>query len=417
MRQRYPNRIERPVMVIIHGESALAYWRTPPLIRDVPLAEARATSAPPIGAGISPRIFTTRCDATEALRAVQGRVLTDLKGIALPIHVAMDSPPNRKKTNMVVAHSLARKPPKEHLRALGNGLFVASPALALMQASRTLSPIALLRHLFELCGIYALTPRTLRVKLVLEDLMQSGALTHHPTQTKAQGIYGFEDERGRTLPTLDDEGEPLEWSPCIGRNEKLPSFWKRPALTTVEELSASLDSMQGTCGKNRVAPLLKHVINGSGSPLETIFLLFCCLPPRYGGEHWRKPVLNRRILFDQAARRISRTNQCYADCLWDESRTIVEVEGEAYHAESERFKRDRSRAAALESMDYSVINITYEQLNDLKVLESRLNTISRRTGMPLQRRTVPFLLHREALHRELFSRCLSHNPSKSDWTV
>ena len=390
-------------MVIIYGESALAYWRTPPVIKAAYLAQERATAAPPLGAGINPRSLISRCDASEGLRAVQGRILTDLKGIPLPIHIAQNSPSNRKETSVFIAHLFTKRPPKEHLHELGNGLFVASPALALAQASCTLSPISLLKCIFEFCGIYAIAPRTSRVSLALKDLMDAGAFTRsRPPASNAQGLYGFEDENGKPLPTIDEDGDPLEWSPCLGPDGGAPSLWKRPALTSTEEIFTALESMKGLHGRNRVLSLLKYAVNGSGSPLETIFLLFCCLPPRLGGEHWRKPLLNRRIVFDQSAQRMSKGQCCYADCLWEDTRTVIEIDGAAYHANENRFQKDRSRTAALEAMGYSVINVTHAQLNDLDALETRLKTISRHTGMPIQRRTVPFILHREALHRELF---------------
>ena len=85
-----------------------------------------------------------------------------------------------------------------------------------------------------------------------------------------------------------------------------------------------------------------------------------------------------------------------------EQRTILEVNGFGSHADRQGFHEQEGRTAALEHMGFTVLSLTYPQMEDLELFESRTQTLAQRLGFPLKSRTRAFLTRREGLHRELF---------------
>ena len=53
-----------------------------------------------------------------------------------------------------------------------------------------------------------------------------------------------------------------------------------------------------------------------------------------------------------------------ADCLWDEQRLIVELDGRAAHGTRRAFERDRERDRLLMSEGWRVVRVTWRQLRD-----------------------------------------------------
>lgn len=66
---------------------------------------------------------------------------------------------------------------------------------------------------------------------------------------------------------------------------------------------------------------------------------------------------------------------CEVDFLWRAERLVVEVDGRAYHASSNRFERDRRRDATLLAAGYRVMRVTWEQI--VKEPEALLVTLTR----------------------------------------
>lgn len=81
---------------------------------------------------------------------------------------------------------------------------------------------------------------------------------------------------------------------------------------------------------------------------------------------------------------------------------ILEVHGEAFHADREGFRQGYGRTAALESMGYAVAELTYAQMADYHALETLMPVLAAKLGMPLKPRTAAFIKRRKHLHGELF---------------
>jgi very-short-patch-repair endonuclease len=52
------------------------------------------------------------------------------------------------------------------------------------------------------------------------------------------------------------------------------------------------------------------------------------------------------------------------DCLWQEQRLVVELDGRATHGTARAFEKDRERDRLLQADDWRVVRVTWRQLRD-----------------------------------------------------
>lgn len=397
--------------MVINGISAWEYYRTPPAIRDTDILEEQAVAPPPFGCGFPRKYLRLRSNASEASRIVQGRLLCDLKNVALPIRVFVDEGSSVEKTQLIDPARMPRFLPRQELVDLGAGLFITSPQLTLFQLARDFNWQHLALFMLEACGLFASTRYTLRAELVakeVEKLYSSKA----SSLMRIPSVIEYCDESGNPIAQIDAYGRPLGWTPCVDRFGRITDLWKRPPLTTVEVLSSVIDESEGVRGLPVARRAASQVQNGSGSPLEARLLLLLCASARLGGEQWERPSLNRRISYDNQAQCLSGSGYCVCDFLWPEKKVLIEANGESYHSDRNGFRLESGRRAALESMGYSVFDISYSQISNLDQFEIMVDTFARNAGFSLFTRSEAFLRRRRALHKELFSPVFDRNASR-----
>lgn len=423
-------------MVILCGQSAREYHDTPPQIRDVEIPIEVALAPPPHGLGMPRRLLFPRRDAREADALVAGRLLTDLKGVSLPVHVYVEEGSRLHGSALTMPHRMPRALSSDRVINLGAGLGVLDRAAAQVLGNPKEDIAGAAIRMTEACGTYARADRmTSRSRLVFDLLLEAGELG-------ADGRGAIREFRGSTggrLGFLDQLGEMLPWEPVFDRKGAFGELWRRPPLTSREELEVALEGLGGaspdvgsslerigthgcpmTANRQRdptprlamraargtkiARDALPMVTEGSASPLETNALLLLCAGTWLGGEAWERPRLNQRIDLTAEAQVIAGRSYCIADALWPEHMAILELDGMAYHADREGFRVATGRTPALESMGYRVCTLTYAQLADLEVLDAVLPALARNLGQTLRPRTIAYLARRERLHRALFSK-------------
>ncbi len=72
------------------------------------------------------------------------------------------------------------------------------------------------------------------------------------------------------------------------------------------------------------------------------------------------------------------------DCVWRDARLVVELDGYAYHAVRSAFESDRCRDRALALAGWTVVRVTWRQLDDdpRAVLADLADLIARGTSSP-----------------------------------
>lgn len=382
--------------------SAWAYACAPPLVRDIAIPDERAVAPPPYGADYPASLLVPRGRPSELAGRVRGRMLSDLKGLEPPLFAMRSDPVDGSSGRLISWHRASSWLTDRHCEDIGNGLYVVLPEYALMQMARSLSPARLALLMCEACGIYTLAPQTARVTLVVRDLVDQGVLTPGTVLGGDDYVREFADARGRRVAFADAWGDDLGWRLCFDRLGNPTDLWKRPPLTSHARLEEVVAELRGARGIRTASRALTLSCDGSASPAESRALMMLCGPAREGGEGWPWPSINRRIDFDEQAKRLAGTTYAIADAVWMEQRTILEVNGFGSHADRQGFHEQEGRTAALEHMGFTVLSLTYPQMEDLELFESRTQTLAQRLGFPLKSRTRAFLTRREGLHRELF---------------
>lgn len=391
--------------VTICGVSAWQYHRTPPILRGLELEEEALLEY--IGqrdatrARLMRRLLRLRDNAREADRLVCGRLTTDLKGIALPVHVIVDGGASSHPSTLTIPHRGDGRGLAGSRIPLGGGLFVLTPEATLSDMAGSLGYVRTAMLAFEACGIFAIAPVGMRLACAQAQLVGQGILSRDAPF--APVIRGHRDERGLALPFVDARGRDFPWNPSFLRSGTISDLWSRPPLTSVERLRDFARSV-GLGSRNALVRALPLVRDGAASPLEVKANLLLCSGSWNGGESWGDPHLNRRIALSPGARALAHTPFCVADCLWPENHAVLEVLGEAYHSDEYGFKLASGRTAALESMGYKVAEIINEQMADLSLLDALLPSLAEKLGFSYVAPSVAFLRRRDRLHRELFRR-------------
>jgi hypothetical protein len=107
-------------------------------------------------------------------------------------------------------------------------------------------------------------------------------------------------------------------------------------------------------GTPTIRAALEHLESDPGgrlrSPLEELFL------PFLDAQRIPRPRLNAWISVD--------ADRFQVDCLWPETRLIVELDGFKGHGTRRAFRKDRRRDRRLEARGYWVVRVTEDQLGD-----------------------------------------------------
>ena len=382
---------------IICGTSALAFWRTPPAIRDVQLPTSCLDE-------LKPRFHPRANTAPEAM-AVVDALAGPLKGVAVPVHV-LGADGRRSSSPYVIWHTSAREPAKSQLVQIGDDLYVTSPELTLLHLAHRRSFAATLQLAYEFCGLYSTLPLTSRLLEALTLLEEEGEL---PSTSTA--LAAFYDAQGSPRTPCPGFG-PWE----IGRKPdgSFDDLWRRPPLTTPQSLLELAEALQDGNGVRTLRAASRAVLPGSGSPLETEFCILAFTSKRRGGAGLPAPLLNQAIELPPEVARTVRMTYVVPDCSWTSERALpqsnlpllpfcLELEGLAYHS-GEAVAADAQRRTALQRLGIDTIAVTRRQLLDLDRWLLLLDVLSERLGVPAQ--TEPSDRHqrqRTRLREELFA--------------
>ncbi len=272
-----------------------------------------------------------------------------------PLHVLSDTREGRFCTDNLVGHVCGLHPELGDFTGLGSEMHVASPALTLFTMALKVDVITLAMAMSELCGTFAVCPLNPTLRAQLDSLIEA-----------------------RSLPELDG------WRPVLDRSGRTTDLWRRPPLVTRSELQAFSERARGRKGYKSFVQALGLMCENAASPLEVQAAMKLGLSRRVGGEGVSPIYLNERIDLIRSARLMADKTYCVADLLMhsrDGSRSvIVECQSKLMHDNAESALSDATRLAALQSMGYTVIPITYEQLSDRRVFEQIASYILRELG-------------------------------------
>ena len=304
----------RGMNLFISHTTALRYW----LLSDPNAYAGRswvARRSVPVAVGSAPKV--TGCEAAD---------ICDAYGLKVPFHVSVADVNDKRKSPYFVSHVTGSLPCGSDYLRISNGLYVASPELALLQSGTMLADEALILAAFELCSTYR---------------------------------RGFRDRK---------------------------TEYNCSQLTTVEKIGALLQKCRDGSGRSargckRLGKVLGYMRDGSASPQETRLALLLGLPYRMGGENLGVPMLNYRVDLDKEARRLAGRSYCKGDLCWPKWNLDLEFESYEFHEGREALISDSARREALNRMGMTVMTITYEQVKNREDVELLASVVRQHVGM------------------------------------
>ena len=231
----------------------------------------------------------------------------------------------------------------------GGGLFVASPELSLVQRAASLSVAGVLLLALELCGSY---------RLMADDGFASGC----------------------------------------------------EALTSAARLKRFVSAAEGMPGQPQAMRVMRYVVDGSASPMESAVLARLCLPLKHGGYACPLPVMNGLLQLTGTLQDLSGRGYLFGDLLWPDEGLLLEYNGEEWHTGRQRITRDALRANAIALSGVKVLSMTADMYNDPAAFHAVARRVLREVGVryrkPTQSQTAKRLnLPRELREQERLIRC------------
>lgn len=273
------------------------------------------------------------------------------------IHVLVAGKQGFRHSNAITFSSFSGALPEKSLYRLDNDMYVASPEFAFTRLASKMELVPLIKLGYELTGSYA--------------------------------------------PNADDAR----------------GFSKCPPLTSTKDLSCFIEREEGLRirGTNKARQALRHILNGSASPMETELAMMLTLPKRLGGYGLPKPLLNYSLDTNGTRGNQLRRKKIIVDAAWPKKRLALEYDSNQFHAGAEKIIADSERRNDIAFLGYEVKTITSKEIASNTSMDRIADSIRRKLGVRARKSPDDFPTRQSSLRRKLLSTRAgtSHAPANS----
>jgi len=329
--------------VLISHQSALQYWRTYSKAQGIAYGKPR-------GANVKAQEAHTYYQRARKAPATPPKASVLLKGnlfgLSFPIDITVSTANSRRTSTVFRSHVSPKALPNRGLVNIRDGFLVASPELCFFQMAGELSLPKLIELGYELCGSYSLSTNI----TVGEDIRVESAATYN----------------------------------------------LKP-LTNTKKLRAFVDQMAGRQGVKQAVKALQYIVDGSGSPMESILAILLVLPFRLGGYGFPLPEMNRRV--DPKATGSTNPNKRFYKCdlLWKDFTLAAEYDSSLHHANQKSISDDSIRRGDLALSGVDVVTVTDKQVYQVEAFDKVARQLALKMGRRVQIRNSKFIVRRHEL--------------------
>lgn len=172
-------------------------------------------------------------------------------------------------------------------------------------------------------------------------------------------------------------------------------------ITDPERMRDFADAVPGLHGRKAARSVLRHVLAGSRSPMESAIACMLGLPVRVGGFELRGFELNRPVPLAPRQAAIMRTGALTPDIVFPEQRVAVEYNSRRHHDLVHQADRDGGRAAALEASGWTVRELRWPQFKDFRAFLRFVDLLRADLGLRTKRRCPRVVTRQLGLHARL----------------
>ena len=274
-------------------------------------------------------------------------------GLSCPVNLLVGSPNARRSTKLVRPRVYAGLTPDDCFVSLGADVTVSAPAFCFFQMAGELPLVKLIELGCELCGSYSIAVRSPAVN----------------SPTVSPPAIGPPATRGGSA----------DGTKTADRN-----VYDHAPLTNTKALKAFVDKMEGIGGQKKARSALRHIADGSASPMETILFMLLTLPQRLGGYGLPAPALNKQIELGTAAKQRSGKAYYVCDLFWPEANLAVEYDSDTFHTGAARITDDSKKRLHLAAHGVHAISVTGTQIRNVTEFESLARLIAEKLGKELR---------------------------------
>ena len=182
------------------------------------------------------------------------------------------------------------------------------------------------------------------------------------------------------------------------------TFAKARPASSVEKLTEFAASHASVRGSSKALKALRSVADGAASPAESRLVALLCMKQTFGGYGFPLPQLNHAVDVSAAARSITPRKYFVLDLYWERARLDVEYDSDAFHASGSGIASDAGRRNALQSMGFTVVTVTREQMASPDLFDDVARVIAKALGIRVRHTCKRWPERRSELRRNLFGR-------------
>ncbi|MDO4849001.1 MAG: hypothetical protein Q4B45_04395 [Coriobacteriia bacterium] len=338
------------------GEDELIAFRMD-LLEQLPLLKACSSPKSHIG------------DGFKAIRNASALLAPSAE---LPLQVLVDDPKLRRPSCLLRPSVCTSELPAGFTRMLNDDISVASPELALLQLAPKASLAQTVLMASELCGSFAVYRAPAPVAAKLQELIGGGRL---------RAVDG--------------------WEPCLTSNGRIGELWKRPPLTTPNELLHLAELSNSRLGAARLRKAAELVKPNAASPFEVQAGILLGFSRRRGGEGFGDFTHNEKAELSRDAKLLAGRSYCSCDLFWPDGLDI-ECQSAQFHDNGNSFISDSNRTAALSLMGTQVLPLTFEQLKQPDNFDAFSNAVAKALGRKRKPKSAPQIEAARRLRDEVF---------------
>ena len=299
------------------------------------------------GAPVRKRALNDAINTVKAVQELDETAQFWLNHVNGPVEAFIGDRTKSTSTKHLVTHLFNRPVPYGAFLDLGHGICVCTPQFAFLQLGAELDSLELLSIGMELCGSYT--------KWALD--------TGKPNDLEHTRTYTFDV----------------------------------PPAMKASRMEAFVDRMKGQRGTVGARKVLRWLLDGSASPMETATYLLLCLPRRLGGYALPKPLLNPVLKISGPDGVKTR----YPDLFWLSAGIDVEYNSDEAHSGEWARYRDSKREIELNVADVRVLPLTRPQLMDAAEFDGFANGLRLMLKIRTRPRDPSWTAKRDELHRFL----------------
>ena len=154
----------------------------------------------------------------------------------------------------------------------------------------------------------------------------------------------------------------------------------RKPLATIQEITLVATLVAGRDGAKKGREALKFLAEGSASPRESELYMLLCMGRMRGSYNIERGTMNHVIPLTSQAASFTGKSSLRCDLYWPDHKVGLEYDSDAYHLAPGKIEQDAIRRNALQHMGIKVVTAGRMQLNSPRLFDAVAREVAHALG-------------------------------------